>query len=233
MPTQTTVWIRRSAPGRGGRAAARSAVTERHNAPPPALRLRGALALALAAGPCLNGCAAGSPGPARAPSSAEPPQGRPAFEARPRDDWRKTAGAIGVGVGTTLVAVGASASIRISKGVGEFREHDNFIRYREGIQRGGNMCDAADRGVTSSHPEAADVGLVRERCRSIAAWKAAQTIGYVGGGLLIAGGAGLLVSTLLWPQQPPDESARAGRVRLRFAPTLGPTSAGATLGGTW
>ncbi|HEU4405884.1 MAG TPA: hypothetical protein VFS43_11510 [Polyangiaceae bacterium] len=152
-------------------------------------------------------------------------------EAPPPDDWRKPVGLVGVAVGTTFIAMGVSASLSISKLTGEFRENDDFRQYRAGIQRGGDMCDAAERGVESNHPRAADIRLVRERCQTVSMWKVVQPVGYIGGGLLIAGGAALLISAAVAP--PSADAAKAGRLRLRFAPSLGPSLAGATLGGAW
>lgn len=172
-----------------------------------------------------------SPTPTAAAGSA--PQGLASFEpdAPPPDDWRKPVGLVGVAVGTTMVALGVSASISISKLKGEFRENHDFLQYRAGVQRGGDICAAAERGAVSPLPDAADRALVRERCRTLSMWRLVQPVGYAGGGLLILGGAGLLISAALSP--PHDDSAGTGRLRLRFAPSLGPSLAGATLAGAW
>ncbi|HEU4535927.1 MAG TPA: hypothetical protein VFS00_17505, partial [Polyangiaceae bacterium] len=171
-----------------------------------------AVSPALAAGPAAG---RGATAPGELASTAPEV---PASDAPPPDDWRKPIGLVGVGVGTTFIAMGVSASISISKLTGEFRENDDFLQYRAGIQRGGDMCDAAERGVESNHPRAADIKLVRERCQTVSMWKVVQPIGYIGGGLLIAGGAALLISAAVAP--PSADATKAGRLRLRFAPSL-------------
>jgi hypothetical protein len=171
--------------------------------------------------------------PTPAPAAGPAPQALAGFEpdAPPPDDWRKPVGLVGVAVGTTMVALGVSASISISKLKGEFQENHDFLQYRAGVQRGGDICDAADRGAVSPLPDAANRTLIRERCRTLSMWRLVQPVGYAGGGLLILGGAGLLISAALAP--PHDDSTRTGRLRLRFAPSLGPSLAGATLAGAW
>ncbi|HEU4537407.1 MAG TPA: hypothetical protein VFS00_24985, partial [Polyangiaceae bacterium] len=149
----------------------------------------------------------------------------------PPDDWRKPAGAIGLAVGTTLVAMGVAATLRISKVNKEFRSSNEFLKYESGLPAGVGMCDAADQGIASSAPDAASPTLVRTRCHTRSDWQVVQPLGFIGGGLLIAGGAALLVSSAVAPRR--AEEARAGKLRLSFAPTWSPRSAGATIGGTW
>ncbi len=149
----------------------------------------------------------------------------------PPADWRKTTGLVSVALGSTLVVMGVAASISIAKVVGEFRDDDGFLKYRAGIQRGGDVCDAIDRGAVSPQPGAAELVLLRDRCQNLSVWKTVQPIGFVGGGLLVAGGAALLISSALSP--PRSDLARSGRTRLSFAPALSPSSAGAMLGGAW
>jgi hypothetical protein len=149
----------------------------------------------------------------------------------PPSDWRKPVGAIGLAVGTTMVAMGVAGTLRISKVNQDFREGGDFLKYQAGLPPGSDLCDAADLGVVSSEPGTATPTLVRTRCHTRSVWKIIQPLGFVGGGLFLAGGAALLVSSAVAPFR--AEETRTGGLRLRFSPTWGPRSAGATLGGTW
>lgn len=149
----------------------------------------------------------------------------------PPGDWRKPVGAIGLAVGTTMVAMGVAGTLRISKVNKDFREGGDFLKYQAGLPPGSDICDAAEQGVVSSEPGTAPPSLVGSRCHTRSVWKVIQPLGFVGGGLFIVGGAALLVSSAVAPIR--AEEARAGGVRLSFSPTWGPRSAGATLGGTW
>lgn len=171
-----------------------------------------------------GGAAAGSPALHSPPRAYE-------LDPPPPSDWRKPVGAIGLAVGTTLVAMGVAATLRISKVKKDFREGGDFLKYQAGLPPGSDLCDAADQGVLSSEPGTATPTLVNTRCHTRSVWKIIQPLGFVGGGLFIASGAALLVSSAVAPVR--AEEARAGGLRLSFAPTWGPRTAGATVGGTW
>ncbi len=196
------------------------------------------------AAPAAGTASASVDSPARTPAasaaSSRAAAGRFALRVPPRayeldppppSDWRKPVGAIGLAVGTTMVAMGVAGTLRISKIKKDFREGGDFLKYQAGLPPGSDLCDAAEQGVVSSEPGTASPTLVRTRCHTRSVWKIIQPLGFVGGGLFIAGGAALLVSSAVAPVR--AEETRTGGLRLRFSPTWGPRSAGATLGGTW
>lgn len=162
-----------------------------------------------------------APATAVAPSSAPLPE-------RAAANWQTPAGWAGIGVGAALIGLGVVATLRHASLRDDFTSEPALARYRAGVQRGGELCDSAERGVVA--PGGAAPDEVRGQCSSVSTWRTLQVGSFVAGGVLAVGGAVLLLTA---PQGQQPAATTEGRVRWRFAPSIGPTVVGSTLQVAW
>jgi hypothetical protein len=144
--------------------------------------------------------------------------------------WAKPLGWAALGTGVVALGFGLVANGRVSSLDDELQSNESFASYRLGIVRGQGVCSAAEQGAVSSALGAATPDAVGDHCGSIDTWKTVRAVSYLGGGVLVTGGAALL---LFGPSRAGATEARAKRPTLNAAPLFGPGFAGASFRAAW
>jgi hypothetical protein len=193
-------------------------------------RGRGTVAASGVAAVRLEPVAEPPPAPAPPPAVAPAVTSAPTAEA-PSGTWMAPVGWVTLGTGAAALGFGVFANARASGLDDDFNSKAPLAAYRNGVAGGRGACDAAEQSVASSQPDAATPQEVRDHCSSIGTWKVVRTVSYVGGGLLVAGGAVLL----LFAPSSDQGSAKATPTGVRWgaAPVFGPSFAGASLRASW
>jgi hypothetical protein len=128
--------------------------------------------------------------------------------------WRKPTGVAGVAVGSALLAVSVTASVRVIS-IGEI---ESYKTYRHGFPPDEDACDQASTGTRVETPGAATPERVDRLCGASKALTAFQYIGYPLGALTL--GAGLL-AILSAPREGSRASAKTAHSRWELMPVAG------------
>jgi hypothetical protein len=166
------------------------------------------------------------------PANVTPPPTEPPFTPPiapgPHRDWRPTAGWIGLGLGAAALGVSIVSSLRVRAIDDKFDSDPALRAYRQAPgEGGGDACDGADRGVSSSALGAASAARVRTLCSGLSTFTTLQYVGY--GGAAVFAGLGTYFLLTARRADPTVGGARAAGVQ--WLPWAGPTSAGVGLGG--
>jgi hypothetical protein len=147
-----------------------------------------------------------------------------------RSTWTAPVGWAALGVGVAALGFGVFSNARVASLDDDLNSDSALVAYRQGLARGQDGCDAAEQNLSSGQVGAASASTVRDHCASLDTWKGVRAVSYVGGGVLAAGGAALLLFSL----SPSSETAaRRERPRWLATPSFGPGFAGASLKATW
>jgi hypothetical protein len=122
------------------------------------------------------------------------------------DEWKRTAGFVGLGLGAALIGAGVVSSLRVNGLRDDFDTERPFIAYRSGVTGYEDSCDAADANLGSAHAGAATAGRMRRVCSAISTFQVAQFVFY-GAGALAAGAGAYLLATSPKAVEPPKPVA--------------------------
>ncbi len=124
---------------------------------------------------------------AAVPADAAPAPPAPPIVPGPHRDWRPTAGWVGLGLGAAALGMSLVSSLRVRSIDDKFDSDPALRAYRQTPgEGGGDACDGADRGVSSSAPGAASAARVRTLCSGLSTFTTLQYVGY-GGAAVFAG----------------------------------------------
>ncbi len=113
--------------------------------------------------------------------------------------------------------------------VASLQDDPGFVAYRSGLTSGQHACQTAQKNVSVPVPGASTPFEVNDLCNQATAFEIVSYVSGPLGGLLLAGGALLVVtSDTMWPKLSGD-GKDGEKTTLTVLPQLGFDTAGATL----
>ncbi len=175
-------------------------------------------------GPPIGGPPPASFGP---PTTFGPPTGpEPQTPDSPGEsDTRFIAGLASAGVGAAMLIVMAVSMSRVAA----LQDDPGFVAYRSGLTSSQHACETVQKNQSVPVPGASTPHEVNDLCNQASAFEIVSYVAGPVGGLLLAGGVLLIVtSDTVWPKLS-GEGDDGVETTLTVLPQLGFDTAGATL----